>query len=101
MLLWKTTVSKLSILIWYQRNRISKKQRLYKVKFYSSPQRMLRIAKDAETFPCVHCAVSASSAVKVFLSRSDQARSKRSKFITLVHAATKSFTNFSPESAHA
>ena len=33
--------------------------------------------------------------------RSDQARSKRSRFITLVHAATKSFTNFSFESAHA
>ena len=31
----------------------------------------------------------------------DQARSKRSAFITLVHAATKSFTNFSFESAHA
>src|SRR5690242_11844598 len=31
----------------------------------------------------------------------DQARSKRSRFITLVHAATKSFTNFSFESAHA
>ena len=29
-----------------------------------------------------------------------QARSKRSRFITLVHAATKSFTNFSFESAH-
>jgi phytoene dehydrogenase-like protein len=29
----------------------------------------------------------------------DQARSKRSAFITLVHAATKSFTNFSFESA--
>ena len=28
-------------------------------------------------------------------------RSKRSRFITLVHAATKSFTNFSFESAHA
>jgi ATP-dependent DNA ligase len=33
--------------------------------------------------------------------RRDQARSKRSRFITLVHAATKSFTNFSFESAHA
>jgi hypothetical protein len=33
--------------------------------------------------------------------RPDQARSKRSAFITLVHAATKSFTNFSFESAHA
>ena len=32
---------------------------------------------------------------------SDQAKSKRSAFITLVHAATKSFTNFSFESAHA
>jgi hypothetical protein len=31
----------------------------------------------------------------------DQARSKRSRFITLVHAATKSFTNFSFESAQA
>ena len=31
----------------------------------------------------------------------DQARSKRSAFITLVHAATKSFTNFSFASAHA
>jgi hypothetical protein len=30
-----------------------------------------------------------------------QARSKRSRFITLVHAATKSFTNFSFESAQA
>ncbi|SRR5713226_5196733 len=30
-----------------------------------------------------------------------QARSKRSWSITLVHAATKSFTNFSFESAHA
>src|SRR5215467_7585446 len=30
--------------------------------------------------------------------RTDQARSKRSRFITLVHAATKSFTNFSFES---
>src|SRR2546421_6925050 len=30
-----------------------------------------------------------------------QARSKRSRSITLVHAATKSFTNFSFESAHA
>jgi hypothetical protein len=28
-------------------------------------------------------------------------RSNRSAFITLVHAATKSFTNFSLESAHA
>src|ERR1700730_4682362 len=35
------------------------------------------------------------------LFRRNQARSKRSKFITLVHAATKSFTNFSFESAHA
>ena len=33
--------------------------------------------------------------------RRDQARSKRSAFITLVQAATKSFTNFSFESAHA
>ena len=33
--------------------------------------------------------------------RRDQTRSKRSRFITLVHAATKSFTNFSFESAHA
>ena len=33
--------------------------------------------------------------------RRDHARSKRSRFITLVHAATKSFTNFSFESAHA
>jgi len=33
--------------------------------------------------------------------RRDQARSKRSAFITLVHAATKSFTNFSFASAHA
>ena len=33
--------------------------------------------------------------------RKDQARSKRSRFITLVHAATKSFTNFSFASAHA
>jgi hypothetical protein len=31
----------------------------------------------------------------------DQARSKRSLFITLVHAAMKSFTNFSFESAQA
>ena len=31
----------------------------------------------------------------------NQARSKRSKCITLVQAATKSFTNFSFESAHA
>jgi uncharacterized membrane protein YtjA (UPF0391 family) len=31
----------------------------------------------------------------------DQARSKRSAFITLVHAATKSFTNFSFASAQA
>jgi len=30
-----------------------------------------------------------------------EARSKRSRFITLFHAATKSFTNFSFESAHA
>ena len=30
-----------------------------------------------------------------------QARSKRSRFITLVHAPTKSFTNFFLESAHA
>ena len=34
-------------------------------------------------------------------SRGGSARSKRSAFITLVHAATKSFTNFSFESAHA
>src|SRR5580658_464363 len=33
--------------------------------------------------------------------RRDQARSKRSRFVTLVHTATKSFTNFSFESAHA
>ena len=33
--------------------------------------------------------------------RRDQTRSKRSRFITLVHAATKSFTNLSFESAHA
>ena len=33
--------------------------------------------------------------------RRAQARSKRSRFITLVHAATKSFANFSLESAHA
>src|SRR5215475_308468 len=33
--------------------------------------------------------------------RRDQARSKRSRFITLVHAATKSFTNFSLESEQA
>ena len=33
--------------------------------------------------------------------RKDQATSKRSWFITLVHAATKSFTNFSLESAQA
>src|SRR5258708_40325950 len=31
----------------------------------------------------------------------DEARSKRSRFITLLHAATKPFTNFSFESAHA
>lgn len=31
----------------------------------------------------------------------NQAASKRSWFITLVHAATKSFANFSLESAHA
>src|SRR5438477_11483688 len=31
----------------------------------------------------------------------DQARSKRSRFITLAHAATKSRTNFSFESSHA
>ena len=31
----------------------------------------------------------------------DQARSNRSRFITLVHAATKSRTNFSCESSHA
>ena len=30
----------------------------------------------------------------------DQARSNRSRFMTLFHAATKSFTNFSCESAH-
>ena len=30
----------------------------------------------------------------------DQARSKRSRFITLFHAATKSCTNFSWESSH-
>jgi len=35
------------------------------------------------------------------LSGLDQAMSKRSRFITLVHAATKSFTNFSFESAQA
>ncbi len=40
-----------------------------------------------------HCGAAAS--------RPDQARSNRSRFITLVHAATKSFTNFSLESAHA
>jgi hypothetical protein len=33
--------------------------------------------------------------------RRDQTRSKRSRFITLVHAATKSLANFSFESAHA
>ena len=33
--------------------------------------------------------------------RCDQARSKRSRFITLFQAAAKSFTNFSFESAHA
>ena len=33
--------------------------------------------------------------------RQAQGRSKRSRFITLVHAATKSLTNFSSESAHA
>ncbi len=32
---------------------------------------------------------------------SDQARSKRSSFMTLSHAATKSRTNFSFESSHA
>ena len=32
--------------------------------------------------------------------RKDQTRSKRSRFMTLVHAATKSFTNFSLESEH-
>jgi len=36
-----------------------------------------------------------------FLIRRAQARSKRSWFITLVHAFTKSFTNFSLESEHA
>ena len=30
----------------------------------------------------------------------DQARSKRSRFITLFHTATKSCTNFSSESSH-
>ncbi len=35
------------------------------------------------------------------LRRRDQATSKRSWFITLVHAATKSFRNFSVESAQA
>src|SRR5436190_18192146 len=44
------------------------------------------------------CAAEASEG-KPF--RRDQTRSKRSRFITLVHAATKSFTNFSFESAHA
>jgi len=38
--------------------------------------------------------------IALFLRRA-QTRSKRSRFITLVHAATKSFTNFSLESAHA
>jgi hypothetical protein len=35
------------------------------------------------------------------LLRRDQARSNRSRFITLVQAATKSFTNFCFESAQA
>src|SRR5205814_284602 len=35
-----------------------------------------------------------------FSESEDQARSKRSAFITLVHAATKSLTNFSFESEH-
>jgi hypothetical protein len=38
--------------------------------------------------------------IALFVRRA-QTRSKRSRFITLVHAATKSFTNFSLESAHA
>ena len=37
----------------------------------------------------------------VLLLRDYRATSKRSRFITLVQAATKSFTNFSFESAHA
>jgi hypothetical protein len=42
---------------------------------------------------------SCSSPRKPF--RRDQARSKRSAFITLSQAATKSFANFAFESAHA
>jgi hypothetical protein len=37
--------------------------------------------------------------VSANLVRRDYARSKRSRFITLVHAAAKSFTNFAFESA--
>ncbi len=36
---------------------------------------------------------------KLFLSFSNQAKSKRSRFITLDQAATKSFTNFACESS--
>src|ERR1700757_1714725 len=41
------------------------------------------------------------SKLRALFSAETQARSKRSRFITLVHAAAKSFTNFRVESAQA
>ena len=43
----------------------------------------------------------AHSTITNVLSYSDQARSKRSRFMTLFHAATKSWMNFSCESSQA
>src|SRR5664280_1749430 len=56
------------------------------------------IADEAEPYSAA-CGCALETLENSF--RRDQARSKRSSFITLVHAATKSFTNFSFESAHA
>ena len=63
-------------------------------------QRLLLSARNGKPRPRAgETGVTISFVWKAF--RRDQARSKRSRFITLVHAATKSFTNFSFESAHA
>src|SRR5690242_16735606 len=51
-------------------------------------QTVIRSRRDADT-----------ASRRFFFVRKNQAMSKRSRFITLFHAATKSFTNFSFESA--
>jgi multiple sugar transport system ATP-binding protein len=74
---------------------------LFVAGFIGSPQMNLIQGTEAEKRGAKTIGVRPEHVRGQNLFRRNQARSKRSKFITLVHAATKSFTNFSFESAHA